>query len=220
MSERSNQLPVPQLLTVEQAKELSAAATADLFCRHLNPGQFHFLKLLGFHTVLVERAEGMHYIDRDGRRILDFFGGFGSVGFGHNHPRITAARIQFQNERRHEIAMAFLSQYAAALAQNLAAIAPGDLDMVFLGSSGSEVVEAALKLAERVQGPERAKIAYAEGSFHGKTRGALSVTDSPFYQDGFQLLDNRARVPFGDAAALEAAFERDRAIGVLILETI
>jgi acetylornithine/succinyldiaminopimelate/putrescine aminotransferase len=220
VSERSNQLPVPHLLTVEEAKQLSAAATADLFCRHLNPGQFHFMKLLGFHTVLVERAEGMHYIDRDGRKILDFFGGFGSVGFGHNHPRITAARIRFQNERRHEIAMAFLSQYAAALAQNLAAIAPGDLDMVFLGSSGSEVVEAALKLAERVQGPERAKIAYAEGSFHGKTRGALSVTDSPFYQDGFQLLDNRVRVPFGEAAALEAAFERDRSIGVLLLETI
>jgi 4-aminobutyrate aminotransferase-like enzyme len=153
MSGATNQLPRPALLTVEEAKQLSAAATADLFCRHLNPGQFHFLKLLGFHTVLVERAEGMHYIDRDGRRILDFFGGFGSVGFGHNHPRITAARIRFQNERRHEIAMAFLSQYAAAPAQNLAAIAPGDLDMVFLGSSGSEVVEAALKLAERVRGP-------------------------------------------------------------------
>jgi acetylornithine/succinyldiaminopimelate/putrescine aminotransferase len=220
MSGATNQLPRPALLTVEEAKQVSAAATADLFCRHLNPGQFHFLKLLGFHTVLVERAEGMHYIDRDGRRILDFFGGFGSVGFGHNHPRITAARIRFQNERRHEIAMAFLSQYAAALAQNLAAIAPGDLDMVFLGSSGSEVVEAALKLAERVQGPERAKIAYAEGSFHGKTRGALSVTDSPFYQDGFRLLDNRVRVPFGDAPALEAAFERDPSIGVLVLETI
>jgi acetylornithine/succinyldiaminopimelate/putrescine aminotransferase len=220
VSAPTNQLPRPALLTVEQAKQLSAAETADLFCRHLNPGQFHFLKLLGFHTVLVERAEGMHYIDRDGRRILDFFGGFGSVCFGHNHPRITAARIRFQNEGRHEIAMAFLSQYAAALAQNLAAIAPGDLDMVFLGSSGSEVVEAALKLAERVQGPERAKIAYAEGSFHGKTRGALSVTDSPFYQDRFQLLDNRVRLPFGDAAALAAAFERDRAIGVLILETI
>lgn len=220
MSERTNHLPRPELLSVEHAKRLSAAETADLFCRHLNPGQFHFMKLLGFHGVLIERAEGMHYVDQNGRRILDFFGGFGSVGFGHNHPRIIGARIQFQNERRHEIAMAFLSQYAAALAQNLAAIAPGDLDMVFLGSSGSEVVEAALKLAERVQGPERAKIAYAEGSFHGKTRGALSVTDSAFYQDGFRLLDQRVRVPFGDAAALEAALAQDRSIGTLILETI
>jgi acetylornithine/succinyldiaminopimelate/putrescine aminotransferase len=220
VSERTNRLPVPELLTVEQAKRLSVTETADLFGRHLNPGQLHFMKLLGFHGVLIERAEGVHYVDQNGRKILDFFGGFGSVSFGHNHPRILAARVQFQNERRHEIAMAFLSQYAAALANNLAAIAPGDLDMVFLGSSGSEVVEAALKLAERVQGPERAKVAYAENSFHGKTRGALSVTDSSFYQDGFRLLDNRVRVPFGNAAALEAAFAQDRSIGVLILETI
>ncbi|HZA65506.1 MAG TPA: aminotransferase class III-fold pyridoxal phosphate-dependent enzyme [Geminicoccaceae bacterium] len=220
MSDRTNRLRHPELLTVEQAKRLSVAETADLFDRHLNPGQLHFMKLLGFHGVLIQRAEGMYYIDQNGRKILDFFGGFGSVGFGHNHPRILAARIQFQDEQRHEIAMAFLSQYAAALANNLAAIAPGDLDMVFLGSSGSEVVEAALKLAERVQGRERAKIAYAEGSFHGKTRGALSVTDSAFYQDGFRLLDNRVRVPFGNAAALEAALEQDRSIGVLILETI
>ena len=48
--------------------------------------------------------------------------------------------------------MAFLSQYAAALAHNLASIAPGDLDMVFLGSSGSEAMEAALKLAETLPG--------------------------------------------------------------------
>jgi acetylornithine/succinyldiaminopimelate/putrescine aminotransferase len=220
VSERTNRLPLPELLTVEQAKQLSVVETADLFCRHLNPGQFHFMKLLGFHNVLIERAEGMHYVDQNGRKILDFFGGFGSVGFGHNHPRIIDARIRFQNERRHEIAMAFLSQYAAALAQNLATIAPGDLDMVFLGSSGSEAVEAALKLAERVQGPERAKVAYAEGSFHGKTRGALSVTDSGFYQDGFRLLDQRVRVPFGDAAALESVFAQDREVGILILETI
>src|SRR5919106_4160312 len=210
----------PDLISVEAAKAMNLATMTELFKSHLNPGQLHFMKLLGFHKVKVESAEGMFYVDQNGRKILDFFGGFGSLAFGHNHPRILAARIQFQDEQRHEIAMAFLSQYAAALANNLAAIAPGDLDMVFLGSSGSEVVEAALKLAERVQGRERAKIAYAEGSFHGKTRGALSVTDSAFYQDGFRLLDNRVRVPFGNAAALEAALEQDRSIGVLILETI
>jgi acetylornithine/succinyldiaminopimelate/putrescine aminotransferase len=219
-AERANRLAAPALLTVDDAKRLEAGAVAELFSRHLNPGQLHFMKLLGFHRVLVQAAEGMHYIDQNGRRILDFFGGFGSVGFGHNHPRIVGARIRFQEEKRHEIAMAFLSQYAAALARNLAAIAPGDLDMVFLGSSGSEAVEAALKLAERVQGPARAKIAYAENSFHGKTKGALSVTDGPLYQQQFRLLDNRVKVPFGDAAALERALATDREIGTVILETI
>lgn len=220
MSAQPNLVPKPYLLSVEDAKALGVTETADLFCRHLNPGQYHFLKLLGFHEVLIERAEGMYYYDRNGRRILDFFGGFGSLAFGHNHPRILAARRRFQEEKRHEIAMAFMSQYAAALARNLAVIAPGDLDMVFLGSSGSEVIEAALKLAEKVQGPARSKVAYAENSFHGKTRGALSVTDSAFYQSTFRLLDNRVRVPFGDAAALEELLAKDRSIGIVILETV
>ncbi|HHJ81198.1 MAG TPA: aspartate aminotransferase family protein [Candidatus Tenderia electrophaga] len=220
MSHSSNQIAKPDLLSVADAKNMDAAKTAELFCQHLNPGQLHFLKLLGFDKVLVDSAEGMFYTDKTGRKILDFFGGFGSVALGHNHPRILAMRKQFQDELRHEIAMAFMSQYAATLASNLAAIAPADLDMVFLGSTGSEAVEAALKLAESVQGPQRATIAYAENSFHGKSRGALSVTDSSFYQSSFRLLDNRVRVPFADIAALEAAFKQDSSIGILILETV
>ena len=195
-------IPKPNLLTVEDAKHLDVVKTAQLFCDHLNPGQFHFLKLLGFHRILIDSAEGMYYVDQNGRRILYFFGGFGSLAFGHNHPRILETRKQFQDELRHEICIAFMSQYASALAKNLAMIAPSDLDLVFFGSTGSEALEAALKLAEKAQGSKRAKIAYAEKSFHGKTRGALSVTDSEFYQSTFRLLDNRLRIPFGDASAL------------------
>jgi len=210
----------PELLTVEDAKKLSVAETTELFRNHLNPGQMHFLKLLGFNEVVVESAEGMYYTDKRGRKILDFFGGFGSLALGHNHPHILAARKRFQEEKRHEIAIAFMSQYASALAKNLAAIAPGDLDMVFLGSAGSEAVEAALKVAEKVQGPGRSTVVYAERSFHGKSRGALSVTDSDFYQSTFRLLDNRVRIPFGDAPALEAVLQRDCSIGIVILETV
>jgi acetylornithine/succinyldiaminopimelate/putrescine aminotransferase len=219
-SEHLQWIKKPDLKGVEDAKKLTVAETADLFCKHLNPGQYHFLKLLGFHQVVIDSAEGMHYTDKQGRKILDFFGGFGSVALGHNHPRVLATRKKFQEEMRHEIAIAFMSQYAATLAANLAAISPGDLDMVFLGSSGSEAVEAALKLAEKVQGIGRAKIAYAENSFHGKTRGALSVTDSTFYQSTFRLLDNRVRIPFGDSVALEATLKADPEIGILILETV
>lgn len=209
----------PALISVEDAKRLDVQKVQDLMQKHMNPGQLHFLKLLGFNRVLIERAEGMYYVDRNGRRILDFFGGFGSLAFGHNHPRILDARIRFQEEKRQEIAMAFMSQYAAALSHNLAAIAPSDLDMAFLCVSGSEANEAALKLAERAAG-DRRTVVYTERSFHGKTRAALSVTDSEFYQGSFELLPNRVRVPFGDAIALEAAFRRDRSIGTFILETV
>lgn len=210
----------PALLSVSDAKKLDLGEVRKLTMAHLNPGQLHFMRLLGFDRVLIDRAEGMHYIDSNGRKILDFFGGFGSVGFGHNHPRIIEARKKFQDEQRQEICMAFMSQYASALAYNLAAIAPGDLDMVFLGSSGSEAMEAALKIAEQAQGPERSTIVYAENSFHGKTKGVLAVTDGALYRSQFKLANNTHRVPFGDIEALRKAFAADRSIGILVLETI
>ncbi|MBB3998187.1 acetylornithine/succinyldiaminopimelate/putrescine aminotransferase [Aureimonas pseudogalii] len=210
----------PDMLTLDQAKAMDVGTMADLFKEHINPGQFHFMKLLGFHKVKVERAEGMFYVDQNGRKILDFFGGFGSLAFGHNHPRILAARQQFQDEKRHEIAIAFLSQYAAALAKNVAACSPGDLDMVFLGSSGSEAMEAAIKVAERASGRKNCKIVHAENSFHGKTKGVLSITDSPLYKGEFKLVDNTYKVPFGDLAALTAVVRSDPDVGVVVLETI
>ena len=199
---------------------MSVADMTALFKDHLNPGQLHFMKLLGFNKIKIETAEGMYYVDQNGRKILDFFGGFGSLALGHNHQRLISARKQFQDENRHEIAIAFMSQYAAALAKNLAAIAPGDLDMVFLGSSGSEAMEAAIKLAERVAGPKRPRVVYAENSFHGKTRGVLSITDGPLYRGDFKLLDNNVKIPFGEIDAIRHAFESDPTIGVLVLETI
>jgi acetylornithine/succinyldiaminopimelate/putrescine aminotransferase len=208
------------MMTVEQAKAMDVARMTDLFKAHLNPGQLHFMKLLGFHKIKIERAEGMYYIDQNGRKILDFFGGFGSLAFGHNHPRLLEARKKFQDEKRHEIAIAFMSQYASALAYNSHRCSPGDLDMVFLGSSGSEAMEAAVKLAERAAGPKRPKIVYAENSFHGKTKGVLAVTDGALYRGEFKLTENTVRVPFGDIDAIEKAFRSDPEIGAIVLETI
>jgi acetylornithine/succinyldiaminopimelate/putrescine aminotransferase len=210
----------PDLITVEQAKAMDVGRMTDLFKAHINPGQLHFMKLLGFHKVKIERAEGMYYYDQNGRRILDFFGGFGSLALGHNHPRIIEARKKFQDEKRQEIAIAFMSQYASALAYNLAQISPGELDMVFFGSTGSEAMEAAIKVAERAAGPKRPKIVYAENSFHGKTKGVLSITDGQLYRGEFKLTDNTVRVPFGDIDAIENAFKTDPQIGVIVLETI
>jgi ornithine--oxo-acid transaminase len=220
ISARHQKTQKPALLSVEDAKALDIKTINDLFVAHMNPGQLHFMKLLGFHKIKIERAEGMYYFDQNGRKILDFFGGFGSLAFGHNHPRILEARRKFAEEKRQEIAIAFLSQYATALASNLAACSPGELDMVFLGSSGSEAMEAAIKVAERAAGPAKPKIVYAENSFHGKTKGVLSITDGALYRGQFRLTDNTVRVPFGDIDAIEAAFKADRTIGTIVLETV
>ncbi|MBM3608395.1 MAG: aminotransferase class III-fold pyridoxal phosphate-dependent enzyme, partial [Alphaproteobacteria bacterium] len=207
----------PKLVRLEDAKKLDLKTMRDWMVAHLNPGQLHFMRLLGFDKIVIDRAEGSYYITNDGRKIFDFFGGFGSVAFGHNHPRIVAARKQFQDEQCQEICMAFMSQYASALAHNLAQIAPGDLDMVFLGSSGSEAMEAALKVAEQAQGLDKSTIVYAENSFHGKTKGVLAVPDGALYRSKFQLPQNTRKMPFGDASALKAMFESDPSIGILVL---
>lgn len=217
---RENSAMKPDLLSLEEVKTLDLKKVRDLTLAHLNPGQLHYMRLLGFDRVLINRAEGSYYIDSNGRKILDFFGGFGSVAFGHNHPRILAARKAFQDEQRQEICMAFMSQYASALAHNLAQIAPGDLEMVFLGSSGSEAMEAALKIAEQAQGPSKSTIVYAENSFHGKTKGVLAVTDGALYRSQFKLPQNTRKVPFADAGALQLLLESDPSIGILVLETI
>ena len=210
----------PDLLTVDDAKRLDVGEVQKYFVQNMNAGQLHFLKLLGFSNVLVDHAEGMYYRTRDGRQILDCFGGFGSLACGHNHPRVLAARRAFQDEKRHEIAMAFLSQYSTALSHNLAQIAPDGMDVVFLTNCGSVANEAALKIAERYQDTARRKVAYVTNSFHGKTKGALSVTDSVMYRADFNLLQNCVVVPFGDAGALDRALGGDSAIGTFILETV
>ena len=86
------------MITLEDAKQLPIEDVRKFTMDHLNPGQMHFLKLLGFDKIIVDSAEGPIYRTRDGREVLDFFGGFGSVAFGHNHPRIVAARKRFQDE--------------------------------------------------------------------------------------------------------------------------
>ena len=83
----------PALIGVEDAKAMDIERISELFKSHLNPGQYHFMKLLGFHKIKIESAKGAFYKDQNGREILDFFGGFGSLALGHNHPRAMAARL-------------------------------------------------------------------------------------------------------------------------------
>ncbi|WP_202798993.1 aspartate aminotransferase family protein [Saccharopolyspora spinosa] len=210
----------PELLSVDEATQLGQDTIAEIYRQHISPGQWTAFGLLGFDRITIDHAENMHYVDRSGRRILDFFGGFGTMALGHNHPRLLDVRRRFQEQQRHELGLTLPSQYVAALSRNLATLAPEGLDRVMLYCTGSEAVEAALKLAERAQGPRRAKIAYAHNSFHGKTIGALSVTDSQFYRGHFEVLPHRHAVPFGDTPALEDQLRRDPGIGVLILETV
>jgi len=113
---------------------------------------------------------------------------------------------------------ASLGTVVSALAHNLAQILPGGLSRSFFCNSGAEAVEGALKLARAGSG--KTKIVYCEGSFHGKTLGALSVTGRQKYQKPFlPLLGPCEMVPFGDLEALEQKiFKKD--VAAFILEPI
>jgi 4-aminobutyrate aminotransferase len=127
------------------------------------------------YPLVVERGEGCMIEDVDGNRFLDFNAGIAVVATGHCHPRVVQA-IQRQAARLiHMSGTDFYYEEMIALAEKLAALAPGAVDRrVSFGNSGAEAIEGALKLARYATG--RDKVIAFFGGFHGRTLGALSLT--------------------------------------------
>lgn len=134
-----------------------------------------------------DRGEGAYLFDTDGRRFLDFTSGIGVTNTGHCHPRIVAA-AQAQTARLiHGQANIAYHAPMLRLAAALHEIMPPTLDTFFFSNSGAEAVEAAIKLAR--QATRRTNIVVFEGSFHGRTVGAMSLTTSKTaYRAGYQPL--------------------------------
>ncbi|WP_327697970.1 aspartate aminotransferase family protein [Streptomyces sp. NBC_00459] len=162
------------------------------------------------------RSEGARVWDDVGREYLDC-GGYGVFFLGHRHPAVVAA-LHAQLDRNPLATRTLLSAELATTASRLAGIAPPGLDRVYFGSSGAEAVETALKLA-RAAG--RRRIISMRGGFHGKTLGALSVTDRPIFQQPFRpLLPDVTVIPYGDVPALAEALTADSARACVIVEPV
>jgi putrescine aminotransferase len=187
------------LFSIDEALDLSRREIASLHTSYLNPTLVSMFKLLDFDKKFV-RAEGVFVYDEDGRQYLDFLAGYGSLNVGHNNPTVLEAVAKVDS--RPNILQAALGGLPAALASNLAALAPGSLSHCFFCNSGTEAVEGGLKLARLVTG--RHKIVSAAGAFHGKTLGSLSVSGRDKYKKLFRpLLEGCHIVGYGDLAALE-----------------
>jgi len=132
-------------------------------------------------------GEGHRLYDTDGNAYLDFGNGIAVSVLGHRNPRVTAA-IHAQVDRL--IAPMAAMGYAEStvrLARALAAALPDPIDSIFFMNSGSEAIEAAIKLARRVT--RRPGIVAFRGAFHGRTLGATSITSSnPNYRQGYEPL--------------------------------
>jgi len=169
--------------------------------------------------VVAATGEGAWITDVEGRRYLDCLAAYSAVNFGHSHPVLLAAARE-QLDRVTLTSRAFHNDRLGPFVTALAALA--GKDMVLPMNTGAEAVESGIKVARawgyRVKGvtPGRANIIVAAGNFHGRTTTIISFSDDAEARDGFAPFTPGFRtVPFGDAAALEAAIDEDT-VAVLI----
>jgi len=197
------------------AETISVEQVVARYQRYLNAGIASLHKFMGAEAV-EWRAQGSSIWDSEGREYLDLLSGFGTMALGHRPPAVVAA-VKEQLDRMPLASRVLFSQPAADLAAALGDLLPGAIEKSFFCHSGTEAVEGALKLARLHTG--RPGIVAAEGGFHGKTLGALSVSGREVYRRPFQpLLPGVTQVPFGDAGALER--EVDSQTAAVILEPI
>jgi 4-aminobutyrate aminotransferase len=126
--------------------------------------------------VLVERGEGVYVFDESGRRYLDFTAGIGVTSTGHCHPRVVAAAQEQVGKLIHGQYTTVMHRPLLELAERLGDVLPEPIDSVFFVNSGSEAVEAALRLVRQATG--RPNIVTFQGGFHGRTMAAASLTTS------------------------------------------
>lgn len=159
--------------------------------------------------VTIVRGEGVFVWDADGRRYLDMMGAYSAASFGHCHPRLVKVLIE-QAKRLDTISRAYFSDTLGPFLARACALT--GMDRALPMNSGAEAVETALKAARKwaykIKGVphDSAEIIAAEGNFHGRTITIVGFSSVPQYRDGFGPFPPGFKlVPFGDAAALEAA---------------
>jgi acetylornithine/N-succinyldiaminopimelate aminotransferase len=156
------------------------------------------------------RGEGPRLWDADGREYLDFLAGISVSSVGHCHPDVVAA-VREQAGRLMHVTNLYYTEPAMRLAQRLSVRSLGG--KVYFGNSGTEVVEAAIKLARKAR--RGGSLVVVEQAFHGRTYGALSATPQESKQVPFAPLVPGFRIVPRDPAALDAAVDEKTAAVLL-----
>jgi len=170
--------------------------------KYVNPKLVRLLRTIGFDRKYA-RAAGQYLYDEAGDKYLDLLAGFGVFALGRNHPAVKTAIADVLGLDLPDLVQMDVSALAGLLAEQLILRMPRQ-ERVFFCNSGTEAVEAAIKLARAATG--RAKLVFCEHAFHGLTMGALSLNGDEIFRGGFgPLLADAERIPFDDVAALELA---------------
>jgi len=220
---------VLSLIEKEEINEVEAAwitkETVDGFREHVNPGFLEYRKTVteGGQFAAVEWSDnGSCFKDVNGKEYIDCLGGFGIYNVGHRNPKVVKA-VTDQLKRQALHSQDLLDPLRAMLAKILADITPGDLKYAFFTNSGTESVEAALKLAKMYS--ERTTFISTTRAFHGKSLGSLSGTAKGMFRKPFlPLIPGFRHVPFGDIDMMRKTFEVCASVGedvaAVILEPI
>ena len=187
----------------------SLQSAGDYIAREAKFGAMNYKPL----DVVLRRGEGVYVWDVDGRRYLDCLSAYSAVNQGHCHPRILAALAE-QASRLTLTSRAFRNDQLALFYEEICALTRAH--KVLPMNSGAEAVESALKLARKwgyaVKGvaPGRAEIIVCANNFHGRTITIVGFSSDPGSREGFGPFAAGFKIiPFGDAAALEAAIGPD-----------
>ncbi|MGZ4652596.1 acetylornithine transaminase [Oryzihumus sp.] len=174
------------------------------------------LGVFGQPRTVLARGEGAVVEDVEGTRYLDLLGGIAVNTLGHGHPALVRAVAEQAASLVH-VSNFFTTPGQVQLAERLLALAGApDGSAVFFANSGTEALEAAVKLSRRTG---RTRIIAAEGAFHGRTTGALALTHKPAYREPFEpLIPEVVHVPWNDQDALRAAVTAD--VAAVVLEPI
>lgn len=152
--------------------------------------------------VLADRGEGLYIYDESDQRYLDFTAGIGVTGTGHCHPRVVEAAQQQVGKLIHAQYTTVMHRPLLNLTERLGEVLPSGLDRMFFANSGSEAIEAALRLTRQATG--RSNIVVFHGGFHGRTVAAASLTTSGTkFKSGFAPMMSGVQVsPFPDPSVL------------------
>jgi len=163
--------------------------------------------------VTIERGLGAHVWDIDGKEYIDCMGGYGVALVGHCNPRVVKA-IKAQLDKIITVHSSLYNKTREEFLEKLIKISPKNLSQVYLNNSGTEAVEAAIKFARKFTGKK--KMVAMNGSYHGKSLGALSVTFNQKYRKAFEpLVDTVKFSSFGDIEALRSAVDSDTAMVII-----
>lgn len=144
----------------------------------------YFLNTYSRIPLEITHSEGVYLYTSDGKKYLDFFTGLGVNALGHSHPKIIKA-VKKQNEKFSHLSNYYITNIQIEFAELL--LKHSSMEKIFLTNSGTEAVEAALKLLRKKYGPD-GKLFSLTNSFHGRTYGALSLTSREKYRESFKPL--------------------------------